>query len=261
VDIDALHLGLPACRVHLADGLMRQGQLKDARRALEAALGGFQVAKDSVGAANAMLALGGLALRTREAEDAEMWLTRAASAYADTGIRLGLAEAHNRLGELARMRNDFDEAERRYHQAVTGFASIGSSDGLIPSLNLAQVMLERERWLEALEVLGQANDDATAGNRRDLVACVHVMRLPALAAIGDWSAFDAALQAATEQLAEIGLVHPDLGDQALTAALKAVDAGEAERAKGAAALAGSQWGRLGRADKQAEVRKLLDGLN
>lgn len=212
----------------------------------------FERHQDLLGVALVWLCIAYAARNEGDIAEARHCVERARSAWERVGSRRGVADCANALGELARHDGDLEEAERAYRSALDGYRELGAVDVSIPLLNLGLVLVERERYDEALAPLEEALDLLEAAGRRGLVGLAHVVQLPCAAARGDLRSWDVHWVRSQALLAETGFVEVDIAMMAERAGtlMAAVDA---ERAVAVRGLARSQWLALGREEAVARL--------
>ena len=132
---------------------------------------------------------------------------------------------------------------------------------LIARINLGLTLIERDRLVEAAEVLGRCMEAARRGRRPIVEVVLQIFLLPSLAHAGDWDTWDAWLPAAHGFLVERRAFEVDCARIAERAAREAEARGQNARARSAWAFAAAQYEGLGRTDDAARCAgRAADGL-
>ena len=128
---------------------------------------------------------------------------------------------------------------------------------MAPLVKLGVLSIEAGEYDEGRELL----DEAVAGLEEiggwNSIGALQVLMLPAVAAAGDWEAWDRLVPEAEVVLASGGVLHPDIPRLARMGGDLAVKAGHHDRARRIWLLALGQWRRLGHL---AEARTLAADL-
>jgi len=172
--------------------------------------------------------------------------------FEEGGDLLGARHVHNGLGDLAREGGDLEAAERHYRRAIAGGQQAGGREGaLIPSLNLALVLLEQERFDAAHEVIEPTTTLLVEQGRRGVLGVVHIIRATMAAKRGDHVIARARLEEGESLLEATGRLEPDAAVWAERLADALSDPVVAQRARD---LAVRQWERMGRDDEVQRLR-------
>ncbi len=161
------------------------------------------------------------------------------------GARSGVAIALNGTGDLLRKLGRLDEAEASYREALRILTDLATREGAFVRLNLGLVALARGDLAGADVLLEEVETEMRVAGRQAYVQMVRAMRLASAAAAGAWLRFDACADDAERTVLEGGVVDPDLASALDRAADEALARGERERARRVAAIAATQWSRLG----------------
>jgi len=243
--------------------LTRLGRISEARDVLLRALEFLETGQ--VGNPRAISAclhsLGTVDFTAGDLESAESWYSRALHRARLAGSRNGIAMALSGLADLDLMHGHVDRAESRYHSALRIFRSIGKSHTVVLRMNLGQVHLVRQHWVEAWEEFSEVLEIVDRQGRRGLSCVAHTMLMAACAGMGDDLGFDLHIESADQLFSETGFTDTD-------AAMVAELAGELyaarehwHRALDAYSLAQKQWERLQRPSDVSRIQKRIALLN
>jgi tetratricopeptide (TPR) repeat protein len=234
---------LPAAHRHLSYLHLSGGELEAARTHARQAIYDHEALGDGLGVGHSYQMMSRVSVYLGELERARFELEECRLRFERAGARWGAATALNTMGEIARLRGDFGESEARYRESLALYDATGSGDAVYPRLNLALLLVERDRSAEAGPVVQRALAELEQQGRDAMEAAARVILLPCCARGGDWPGFDANLQRVEEVLAATGFVDPDIARMAVAGGDAAKEAGEEERAERA-------W-EIGRRQKEA----------
>ena len=236
----------------LADLALRGGRAREALALFERAGALFARLGQTVLEADCLRAQALATLRLGDPADATERLREALRRYEAAGNRRGMADCLNSLAEIARKQGLLADAEDGYRQAL-GLHQATGVGGELARINLGLVLLAQERFPEAARVLASTLELLGGGGRRAVVACAEAATVACRAAERDWSEFDATLDRARTGLRETDTSERDVAVVVEQAGRIAANAGEAERAAEAWALAIEQWRALGDTDRAARL--------
>ena len=190
---------------------------------------------------------------------ARKWAEEALRCFKLQGSRWGMAAALNTVADLRRLSGDLDGAERQFREVLEQYELLGIAEGAMARLNLALVLLARERWREARSEL-QRFKVAVATGYPLARAASHAGLAACAAHSKDWTDVQRNLlhvRSATEE----GVIHDvDLANLLqLTGTLAAVN-GQRRHARQALKLALNQWRALGREAQAKAVEEALRTL-
>ena len=248
------------CRRHLSFVKLSEGDTAGAAEEARAAVFAAEAGGDSAMVAQAYQILSRCSLVRGQMDEASFFLSEAHLRFRRAGARWGVATALNSMGEIARERGELRDAEAHYRDAADRYAAIGSGDAVYPNINLGLLLVEQERWDDALDILRPLGETVARQKRGPMQAAVSVALLPCLAQVGDFEAFDQEAARAAELLSETGFVDADIARKATQAGAAATAAGEADRARVAFAIARDQWTGLGKGDEVDAVDSRLLAL-
>ncbi|HHH31828.1 MAG TPA: hypothetical protein ENK57_26240 [Polyangiaceae bacterium] len=176
------------------------------------------------------------------------------------GHRLGLAKCANQLGEIARLLGRLEDAERHYLRSLELLEAMGSDQVVGLRLNLALVLIERQRYRRAREELERLRErlEGRVGGRA--MAYVDYALLPCLASEQEWLALGLQIDRAKQWVPETGRVDKDHAALAERAATMAETMGERDRAMDLLQLALEHWEALGKTDRADLTRRRLEAL-
>ena len=204
-----------------------------------------------------------LANQRGELDRAAEQLEAARECFERCGCRIGVADTFNHMGDVARFQGDLEQAERLYRDASSRWRALGSENAPIADANCALVLIERDRFGEAREILEPALLAVGRGGRRGLLGVLHVALLPCLARAGEWAGYDRNLVRAGQLLKATGLVDVDVARAAERGGTLALEAGRPDAARAGLELARAQWTALhrpGEADRVTQILTLLASL-
>jgi len=250
---DVLHI-IGSCLELRARALADRGRLDEADAAYAGAIVDFEAHRDRVGIGRCRLGRSVVAMSRGDLEAALAYAQRGRAELDSAGARLEAAIARNILGDAERMRGDLEAAATCYREALSHHRAWGSvTGGRIARLNLAQVLLEQERWPAAREWVLPLASTMRAEGAGLFLGAAHLMLMVCAAGDGTWTDWEDHQQQAEDLLEASGLVHPDLAALASRAGDLAEQSGEASKARAAWRLAIDQWTGLGR---EAEAQAL-----
>jgi eukaryotic-like serine/threonine-protein kinase len=249
---DALEHGLAA--MFLGEVARRLGRRRQAYTLTHEALDRFAVLGEERAQANAMAALGAIALAGGEADEALLWARRAMPLFEAVGARFGMASVTNTMGDALRALGRLAESEQAYRDAANRLRELGSHEHLIPMLNLGLLLVARGCYAEASDRLETVLDAMSKAGRRGLEGALHAALLPCVAASGGWAAFDHHAKLAGTRLEHSRFVDVDVAEMAERAAELAAGQGEHGRAVAAWRIAEAQWAALGEHSRHEEAR-------
>ena len=248
------------CRRHLSFVKLSEGDLEGAHDEAREAVFAAEAGGDSAEVAQAYQILSRCALVQGRLDEAAFFLSEARLRFRRAGARWGVATALNSMGEIARERGEQRDAEQHYRDAADRYAVIGSGDAIYPNINLGLLLVEQERWEEALDVLRPLGERVARQRRGPMQAAVAVAMLPALAHVGAFDEFDTEAERARVLLDETGFVDADIARKASQAGAAATTAGQPGRARVAFTIARGQWAGLGKDVEVSAVEERLAGL-
>ena len=146
-----------------------------------------------------------------------------------------------------------------YREALHRMEELGADNSLVVRVNLALVLIARERYPEAEQILRDFLD-AIDPSRVSINAIVHASLTPCAAAAKDWEAVDAHLAHAVRLAGRVGYVDTDLAEGFQRCAQICRQSGQYARAKQGLERSLEQWVALRRRDRVAEVRRALATL-
>lgn len=238
--------------------LRRRGDLVGASRTFEQALAGYE---ESAEPARVSACLQSLAAVYHEAGDFD----RALAVYHDLrarqgalGNRLGIADAIVGAAEIARRRGELDVAEAGYREAIELLQSHGPFRRVAPEINLALVLLARDRIDEARAALDELSRRSGQGPRTyRAIVCAAMLVAEAAAPEDAWAA---AWRGVELDVLERSEAHSDIAWCAGRAGDRAAEAGYPARARLGWAMAWDQWTQLGRTDEARRVEERLEAF-
>ena len=177
------HQGLASAYRGLCEVANRVGMVERARAWAERALQLAEAIGDSASEADAWVLLASTALGSQDLEAAAVALERARAARKRAGNLSRLSDIHNLEGEVARARGEHREAEIAYREALALSEAAGSWT-FIARMNLAMVLMDGGRFVEALEPIRAARASLIAAGLEPLVVTTNALLLPALASAG-----------------------------------------------------------------------------
>ena len=247
-------------RRDLGQLLTRSGEVAGAREHLEAALPVLERVGDSGDVGLASAALARVHRMAGDSARAAAWLSRAVDCFEAYGSRHLQALAKLEQGDAARVRGDLAAASRHYRQARDELAEVGARESVWAEVLLGVVAVREGRLAEARAAFADFLGSQVASSRRDLAAVARAWLLATVAGEWDFDAWDQHLPRLTRDLAESSLASCDVARGLELAALSALDAGEAERARDALQAAHDHWERLGRDTDMLRVQRYLSRL-
>jgi len=238
-----------------ADALAALGRLAEARASATTAVETAATLHDEAWEAQALVGLAVIHVHAGRPERARDCSLRALPVLREAGLRTKLVVCYNVLGEAARKSGLLAAAEQHYREAQRLGRAVGWSGTDLVELNLGLVMALAGQHEPARALFEGLLDVFLARGHRSWLGAVHGVLLLPLAHLGDWTAWDRHLAAATELLGAAGVYESDLAETLQRAAEAARAAGEEERAEAAFGFALAQWEGLGRAEEAAALRR------
>ena len=232
----------------------RRGDATSSLRLAREAYALFEQLRDPRGMADALnlMALGEAS--AGRADRAGELLRQAVQHFEQCGSQYGLASAYNNLAELLRKEGDADGAESGFRMALTTYRRLGSTHTIVPLLNLAIVLTERDQHAPAREHLRAALRLTGASPIYHRFA--HALSLPSAAVLGSWRRWSAHI-AGAQDLTRRGVFDADVAGALQQAGLLAARADRWDEARSALELARSQWAGLGRDWERQRVEEAL----
>lgn len=246
-------------RLNLASISRITGKLDDARRYAQEAIdvGQRQGCLDVV--AHGQLILGAISERQGDLTAAEAHLNESLRIVRRTSKFRAIALTLNSLGEIARRQGRLDEAEAAYRSSLAWGAASGRPIEA-PQINLALVLIRRQRFAEARELLEQMLERLVAlGDRFTSWHC-RAFLLSALAGQSAWTAFDAQLAAVLDDPDGHRRINEDVAEEAELAGQLALRAGHRSRALAAWRLARAHWLGLKRRHRIEDISRRIAEL-
>ncbi|MFT5682582.1 MAG: serine/threonine protein kinase/tetratricopeptide (TPR) repeat protein [Myxococcota bacterium] len=246
-----------SARLNLASIARISGRLDLARRyATEAVeLGQAQGCLDVV--SHGRLILGVLADREGDLVTSEAHITESLQIAQRTGKFRAIAIAWNSLGELARRQGELALAEDRYRTSLA-WAEAGGRPMEPPQINLALVLIRRQRYAEARDLLRGVQQRAEDLKVPFIVWHCRAFLLSPLAGLREWTAFDAELTAILDDPLSSQRFGVDVAEEAERAGYIAHYSGQSERAASVWRFARAQWMGLGQAERAESLTGLLE---
>ncbi|HHO51982.1 MAG TPA: hypothetical protein ENK18_14140 [Deltaproteobacteria bacterium] len=213
---------------------------------------------DEVGAGDAWVGLGGIALCQGDLDEATRSAARARDAYRAVRHRWGLATTSEMFGEIARHRRSWDEATHCYRTSAEIWRALGTeSAALYADFNMTLVEVERGDADRVGHQLEQLSARAHSFGNRSLWATIRLAQLVSDAKDGDEGAWDRHHKDASDALLDTQFLSPDVALTAELAGRAAKSVDWLERSRDALELAIAQWMRLGREEDADRVRWAL----
>lgn len=195
------------------------------------------------------------------------WLDRAAGEDTSARARLEQARALAReqgygvlqaaaameLAELDRKCGRQAEAEQGYREASRLWGAGGYGEALLAELNLANMLLDREDYAGALQMLRPLLYSTRVAGHAYRMGVLHMLLALAMAGLGSWPGVDQHLAVTDRFLRESGYSELDFALSAERLGRMALAAGEPERARRALDLAALQRRALGQPDHAAAL--------
>ncbi len=247
-----------ACAEELGVSLLRQGKRERGVAALEAAREAYRAVGDPLGLGRSLFNLARARLQAGAADEAQRYVQAAREAFESGGARGAMASCRLLDGELARQQGDLEAAAEHYRAALKLWESLGAANAPYARLNLGFTLVAADRIDEAWQPLESALRAFARSGIKVAEAAARAGLLPIAAAHGDWMAFDEQLDALEMLLAQSDLSDTDAARMCEAGVRRALAADDRGRAGRAAALAVDLWGRLGQAEKAAEVQRLVE---
>ena len=237
----------------------QQGKLEDSLSALMLAESHFVRLGNALGEADCKLARGLVWLYREDMETSEGLQEEALLLHQRLHNDVGAADCLNGLAEVARHRGDLVTAEKNYRNAAAIFSSARGSRAVLPQVNLALVLIQRNENDSARRLLETIAPTIDRQGKRALLGAVHSLFLVLCAEEEGAVSWARHYRQANSLLRETGAVDPDIAWAAQTGAERAASAGHLGRARQAYELAHDQWTRLNRDDNaEAVTRAILD---
>ncbi|TDP62969.1 serine/threonine protein kinase [Bradymonas sediminis] len=222
-------LGLARVRIAL-------GAFGDAQELLHGAREIFEECGDSQSLARCYNALGDVARKVGELEQARAYSVEARGLFASGGNQIGVADCLNDLGELYYLLGDPQAAESHVEDALRLYESIGSKRAMGVRLNLALLWIERREFERARQLLVNARDHFERERQRSDLAHASILLLACAAHHHDWVIWNALFAQAEELRRSTGMRDPHIARAAAVAAQVTESAGDPARAAKARAL-------------------------
>ena len=184
-------------------------------------------------------------------------LKRAHAFFELGNSRLGTTACANSLGEQARAQGRWADAERYYRLSIEGRTAIGSAHRLVPQVNLGFLQLECSGAQVAQETFQAV---AVEAERQGWELLVLTAQSGLLACIEDPTEWDACAAQVIERLNQMEFADSDVARAAQRAGQRWQKIGRYDQAQVAFEIALTQWTRLGRDDKSAEVRDSIRSI-
>ena len=238
---------------------MQRGQLDVAEERFLRCVALFDALDDGPAAAGVWMGLSDLARKAGRWRVAIERAQRGRVCWEAQGARSGVARAINMHADILRLTGELTQAEEGFRDAVARFDQLGIGKTAIARVNLALVLIARERYGEAEEILG-AFLEVIHPSRVSVNAIVHASLTPCAAAARDWESMDRHLKRAIALAGSVGYVDTDLADGFQRSAELCQRAGQWVRAKNGYEQALEQWVAMRRRDKIEEVRTALSKL-
>jgi len=248
------------CRRHLSFVHLSEGDVEGASEQAREAIFAAEAGGDSAVVAQGYQILSRCALVRGRLDEAAFLIDEARLRFRRAGARWGVATSMNSLGEIARERGLLDEAEKWYREAAERYELIGGGDSVYPKINLGLLLVEQERWVDALDVLRPLGEHVERQGRGPMLAAVCVALLPCLAKVGEFEDFGREANRAARLLRETGFIDADIARKATLGGVVAAAQGDAQGAAAALRIARDQWVGLGRGDEVAVIDKRLAEL-
>ncbi|MGK0359473.1 MAG: tetratricopeptide (TPR) repeat protein, partial [Bradymonadia bacterium] len=238
-----------ACQLEL-------GHLDEAERLLRRSLEQLE-ASESPNQGTAYRLLATAALHRGDLRAAHRLAETALSCHEAAGTRLGMLEAQTVLGEIAQAEGEAEAAESAFRAAYRLAEAIGATALPLLMCNVAVLLVERGRSLEALELIEDATRRAQATEYRLAEAVAALCRIYADANLHRWGSIGSGWPT-VEFILTAGYTAPDIARLAQQVAERASAADRGVDAQRFRRLAVSQLVGLGRADEAEALQSLHD---
>lgn len=184
---------------------LAQGDPKASLHVAEQALAAATAAGDSAGVAFANLNAGWALLNLGRYERAVAPLIESREAYRERNDDAGLLKAMNALGVLAIRVGEFEEAEKSFRETLAIAERAGIGERVVASLtNIGEMLMERDRPGEALDCYERALSALEDGIDSMILPVLHVNRGRALLALQRRDEAKAALEEGLERARDVG---------------------------------------------------------
>ena len=243
----------------LALGEQRSGAYGEALRLGREAFELSRSAGDLRGQADALVLVAACEAASDRPDRAALLLRRAVELFEACGSQYGIASTYNNLADLLRKDGDPQGAEAGFRQALTTFRRVGSPDAVIPLLNLAILLTERDEHAPAREHLRAGLRLADQSGNGILSGFAHALSLPSAAALQSWGRWSDHV-AGARTLTAAGVFDPDVAAALQRAGIEAARRERWTEAKEVLALSRAHWQGLGRQWEVDRVQKALDAI-
>jgi len=144
----------------------KRGDLEAATDWSRAAMTRFVALDNKHGQADAHWVLGHVALQRAEMAEASARFACARDLFTGLGRPLKVANVLNDLAEVHRHTGDFDAAEEDYRSSLAISRRVGGGQAVVPRINLALMLLARDRWEAAAAELRLVQAELHSQGRR-----------------------------------------------------------------------------------------------
>lgn len=194
-------------RTFVATALRDQGRLEEAEALYTETLRGSEESGNRHGLADGLFGLGTIHMHTGQHDQARRELARALGVYRALGNRMDANAVRNSLAEVDRHLGRLEAAEEGY-RAVLRDAEARGLFNVVPWLNLGLVLLARDDFAGARELLETLTHELEARGQQAWLAVVEALLLTAT--VDEPDAFAAHLARARALLERSGFVDKDL---------------------------------------------------
>ena len=250
-----------ACLFWAGVVLRQQGKVDSAMDVLEKAEQLYGKHGDWIGEADSKQARGLVLLYRGDLDGSEALQRTAFELHSRLQHDVGAADCLNGLAEIARLRGDLEVAERNYRSAAAILSSARASRAVLPQVNLALILIQRDELDGARKLLESISPSIERQGKRALLGAVHALFLVVSADDSESLSWARHYRKATSLLQETGAVDPDIAWAAQYAGERAAACGNVDRAGQAYALAHDQWARLQRDEEASAVTQALLALD
>jgi eukaryotic-like serine/threonine-protein kinase len=248
---------LAHCTNSLALVAQRTGDMDAAEQLQLAALEQFQTVGHRSGIANSLRGLGRIERFRGEYDEARRYTKQALVLFEELGDPFGQQSCINGMAEVDRYVGKLEEAERGYREALALAESIGAGEQGLMRINLALVVLQQGRYVEARPMLNDVITFFHDVGKRQLEGGAHISAMAAALGNDDIVAFKRHFRAGQILIDETGIADPDIAWPAELAGRLAQKAGLTAWARACFELAMFQYLELKMRDEVDRIKALI----
>jgi len=240
---------------------LARGEYGEARNAYRLAYEQYELIDENKGMGRSVYGMAVAASKEGDLPGSDAFNRRAMKLFEGCGSLDGVALCMNGIAESARFQGDLSSAEQGYRRAASMFEALGSSNEIVMRMNVALVLLGRNRFEEALTELKPIEQHLADQRPNVFLPFVYSQLLASYAHLQLWSLWETSLALFKEVIEEVDALDRDIAYPLQISAEQCVKHGRKDYAKLAYELSLDQWDRIGNLKAKNLVQLALQAIS